>query len=97
MAYGFFSPQRSTPDKDMKSYFKEMSLTLNKSYETDRLRFSAKPSNLWFVKHIYHPEWKTGTERDTDDVDMGNGVTFYFLTEDNYVTVAFMAWAFIDT
>lgn len=64
------------------------------------------PSNLLFVKPIYHPEWKRGTERDTDDVDMGNGVffssvprfvTFYFLTEDNYVTVAFMAWGFIDT
>lgn len=52
-----------------------MSVTLNKSYETDCLRFScAKPSNLLFVKLIYHSEWKRGTERDTDEVDTGNGV-----------------------
>ncbi len=59
----------------MKSYFNEMSVTLNKTYETGWLRFTcSKPSNLLFVKLIYHLEWKRGNERDTDEVGTANGV-----------------------
>lgn len=59
----------------MKSYFNEMSVTLNKTYETGWVRFTcSKTSNLLFVKLIYHLEWKRGNERDTDEVGTANGV-----------------------